>query len=270
MQLPYFRALLKARSRFLGYDRPPTMASLGIVFASDMLTDATRVLLNRIGLFEGLPPEALNSLWAGSKVRQINQGDFVFQQGEAAQSVYVLLSGRVRLVQHSAYGKDVTLATFVEGDLIGLVAALSDDAYPASAEVLSDSEILITPHDRMWDLMRQYPELTLRALMIITSRLHEAHERIRELSVERVQQRIARAIVRLAHKTGVKQPDGSLKLDIRLSRQDLAQMTGTTLETVSRTLTTWEKTELVEAGRESLIILNPHQLMLIAEDLVDP
>lgn len=236
----------------------------------NMLTDATRVLLSRINLFEGLSPEALDSLWAGSKVRQINQGGFVFQQGEAAQCVYILLSGRVRLVQHSAYGKDVTLATFVEGDLIGLVAALSEEIYPASAEVLSDSEILITPHELMWALMRQYSELPLRALMIIASRLHEAHERIRELSVERVQQRIARAIVRLAQKTGVKQPDGSLKLDIRLSRQDLAQMTGTTLETVSRTLTAWEKSEMVEAGRESLIILNPHQLMLIAEDLIEP
>jgi CRP-like cAMP-binding protein len=78
---------------------------------------------------------------------------------------------------------------------------------------------------------------------------------------------VARSLVRLAHKVGVRQADGSLHLNVRLSRQDLAQMNGTTLETVSRTLTAWQRAGLLEVGREQITILKPEELALIADDL---
>jgi CRP-like cAMP-binding protein len=78
---------------------------------------------------------------------------------------------------------------------------------------------------------------------------------------------VARSLVRLAHKVGVRQADGSVYLNVRLSRQDLAQMNGTTLETVSRTLTAWQRAGLLEVGREQITILKPEELALIADDL---
>jgi CRP/FNR family transcriptional regulator, nitrogen oxide reductase regulator len=104
-------------------------------------------------------------------------------------------------------------------------------------------------------------------LRMTAARLHEAHNRIRELSTERVQQRIARSLLRLVEKVGVKEEGGAIRIDMRLSRQDLAQMNGATLETVSRTLTAWEQKGIVQSGREHITLLKPHQLVTIAEDL---
>ncbi|PJF35828.1 MAG: Crp/Fnr family transcriptional regulator, partial [Candidatus Thermofonsia Clade 1 bacterium] len=188
-------------------------------------------------------------------------------QGEPAHAFYLLQHGKMRLVQHTPEGKDVTLATFSDGDLIGLIVALNGDPYPASAEALERCDLLAFQGALMWEIMLQHAPLAVRVVRMLAARLHEAHERIRELSTERVQQRLARSLVRLAHKVGVPQSDGSIYLNMRLSRQDLAQMNGTTLETVSRTLTAWQREGLIEVGREQITILKPTELALIADDL---
>lgn len=159
------------------------------------------------------------------------------------------------------------MVTFVPGDIIGLVVAVTGQPYPGSAEVIEDAELIALPGDSMWQLMNETAPLAVRVLKLVAARLHESQNRIRELSVERVQQRIARSLLRLAQQLGVKEADGAIRLDMRLSRQDIAQMNGTTLETVSRTLTAWERDSIVDAGREQVVILKPHALVLIAEDL---
>jgi CRP-like cAMP-binding protein len=234
----------------------------------DMLTpDERHHLLQRIDLFASVPPDLLLPLVTTSRLQVVNKGEFLFRQGEAATHFYVLRSGQMRLVQHSAEGKDVTLATFAAGDLIALIVAVLHEAYPGSAEATETSEVLTLAGEPMWQLMNAYAPLAVNMLRQVATRLHEAHDRIRELSVEKVHQRVARSLLRLARQVGVKQPNGSVSLDFRLSRQDLAQMNGTTLETISRTLTTWERDGLIDAAREHITILNPHQLVVIAEDL---
>ncbi len=218
-------------------------------------------------LFADLPPHLYEQLLRTARTCQIRNGEHLFHQGEPAQRFYLLQRGRLRLVQHTPEGKDVTLATFSEGDLIGLLVALSAEPYPATAEALEDCELLALQGTPMWAVMQQHAPLAVRVVQMLAARLHEAHERIRELSVERVQQRLARSLVRLARKVGVKQADGSIYLDVRLSRQDLAQMNGTTLETVSRTLTAWQREGLLEVGREQITLIKPHDLVLIADDL---
>lgn len=220
-------------------------------------------------LFVDLPPHLIDKLADSARIRALGSGETLFHQGDPASTYYLLQSGAVRLVQHTADGKDVTIATFGTGDLIGLLVTLHTDPYPATAQVLTDSVAITFGSGAIWDVINQHAPLAVRVLHLMGSRLHEAHDRIRELSVERVQQRIARSLVRLASKVGVKQPDGSIYLDLRLSRQDLAQMNGTTLETVSRTLTSWQKAGIVDSGREQITILAPHRLVLIAEDAAD-
>lgn len=218
-------------------------------------------------LFSDLPAAALDRIADQAHTRHVAAGEMVFCQGDPARSLCVVMNGRVRLVQHTQDGKDVTMATFEPGDMVGILAALEDEPYPASAEALEPSELLVVPASLMGALLSQYPTLTLRVLKIASARLHEAHERIKELSTQRVQQRIARTLLRLAGKVGERTTGGAVILDMRLSRQDLAQMNGTTLETVSRTLAAWERDGLVQAGRERITLLQPHALMLIAEDL---
>jgi CRP/FNR family transcriptional regulator, nitrogen oxide reductase regulator len=227
----------------------------------------TNEALHRADLFASLPAKAIDQIAEATHRHVTKRGEFLFHQGDDAHIFYLIQSGRLRLVQHTADGKDVTMATFGPGDIVGLVVALTGDPYPGSAEALEDMETLALSGDVMWQLMNEYAPLAVRALRIVAARLHEAHDRIRELSAERVQQRIARSLLRLARQAGVKEAGDVIRLDLRLSRQDLAQMNGTTLETVSRTLTAWEHEGLIEAGREQIAILKPHALVAIAEDL---
>lgn len=229
--------------------------------------DEIRKALQKTEIFGNLPTAALDRLASAARRRTIRQGDLFFHQDDDANVFFLVLSGRTRLVQHTTDGKDVTMATFVPGDFMGLVVALTDEHYPGSGEALEDVEVLALPGDVMWQLMNDHAALAVGILRVVAARLHEAHNRIRELSAERVQQRIARSLLRLAQKVGVKESNGAIRLDLRLSRQDIAQMNGTTLETVSRTLTAWERDGLIDAGREQIVILKPHLLVTVAEDL---
>lgn len=217
--------------------------------------------------FADLPTPLYEQLTRSARLQALESGSWLFHQGEPAHAFYLLQHGKMRLVQHTPEGKDVTLATFSDGDLIGLIVALNGDPYPASAEALERCDLLAFQGALMWEIMLQHAPLAVRVVRMLAARLHEAHERIRELSAERVQQRLARSLVRLAHKVGVPQSDGSIYLNMRLSRQDLAQMNGTTLETVSRTLMAWQREGLLEARREQITILKPTELALIADDL---
>lgn len=229
--------------------------------------DTIREALQKTEIFGDLPAAALDRLASVAHRRAVRQGDLFFHQDNEAEVFFLVLSGRARLVQHTADGKDVTMATFIPGDFMGLVVALTDEHYPGSGEALEDIEVLSLPGEVMWRIMNDHAALAVRILRVVAARLHEAHNRIRELSAERVQQRIARSLLRLVQKVGVKESNGAIRLDMRLSRQDIAQMNGTTLETVSRTLTAWERDGLIDAGREQIIILKPHLLVTVAEDL---
>lgn len=224
-------------------------------------------LLAQVDLFADVPPAMLEPLANTAHRRSVVSGDYLFHQDDAAQIFCFVLSGRFRLVQHSVEGKDVTMAVFVPGDVIGLVVALTNDPYPGSVEALEDGEVLLLSGAVLWPIMNEYAGLAVRVLRMVARQLHEAQNRIRELSVEHVQRRIARCLLRLAQKVGVKDANGAIRLDLPLSRQDIAQLTGTTLETVSRTIAAWERDGILDAGREQIKIRKPHQLVLIAEDL---
>ncbi len=224
-------------------------------------------VLSRFRLFADLPPAAVDKLATSTRWFHAERGDVLFHQGDEANLAYLVVSGRLRLVQHTADGKDVTMATFVPGDVIGLVMILTNEAYPGTAEVLDTTDLITLPGPPMWELLNAHAVLGVRVIRLLAERLYEAQDRIRELSAERVHQRVARSLLRLVEKVGVPDKNGNVRLDIRLSRQDLAQMNGTTLETISRTLSMWENEGILEAGREHLVILKPHSLVQIADDL---
>lgn len=226
-----------------------------------------RDILPTLPLFADLSPASLDKLASLTHLQRAERGDVLFHQGDPPGLAYILVSGRLRLVQHTTDGKDVTLANFVPGDVIGLVMILTRESYPGTAEVIDRSELLALTGPLMWELLQANSALGARVIRILAERLYEAYNRIRELSAERVQQRVARSLLRLVQKVGVVDKNGAVRLDIRLSRQDLAQMNGTTLETISRTLSSWENDGLIESGREQIIILKPHALVRIADDL---
>jgi CRP-like cAMP-binding protein len=120
----------------------------------------------------------------------------------------------------------------------------------------------------MLELMRRFPDVAINAARVLADRFHELQRQHRELMTERVERRIARALLRLIQGAG-RRGDAGVEIDFPLSRQDLAQMTGTTLFTVSRTLSAWEQAGIITAGRRRVVVLQPHRLVRIAEDLRD-
>jgi CRP/FNR family transcriptional regulator, nitrogen oxide reductase regulator len=223
-------------------------------------------LLTGIPFFHGLNREQLTSICAAAGARRVAAGGSYFHQGDPAHTYYVLRKGRVRISQLTPEGNQVTLHIVSPGELFGMIAAVGGGEFPATAEAIEDCEALSWDSDTMWALMAAHAPLALNALQVVSRRLHEMQDRYRELATERVERRIARAVLRLARQAGRRTPDGIL-IDLPLSRQDLAELTGTTLYTVSRTLTAWDQAGIVAAGRERLLILKPHAFVTIAEDL---
>lgn len=234
--------------------------------AGGPLTEEPLVALAGCPLFDGLETNELRQIVAVATRRRVRAGGFFYHQGDPATLYYVLLAGRVRVQQLTPEGNQVILHLVSAGEAFGVVAAVLGGEFPASAEALEEAEALAWNGDVMRGLMTQYAPLAVNLLRLTAGRLHELQNRYRELATERVERRIARAVLRLARQAGRRTPEGIL-IDLPLSRQDLAEMTGTTLYTVSRTLAAWDQAGLVEAGRERLLIRRSHGLVAIAEDL---
>jgi CRP-like cAMP-binding protein len=149
---------------------------------------------------------------------------------------------------------------------VGIIAVLGQFAYPLTAETVEDCIFLVWDSVLMNQLMEKYTRLAMNAARLLAVRFRELQDRYRELATERVERRVARTLLRLAKQLGQKVDSGIL-IDMPLSRRDLAEMTGTTLYTVSRILSKWDQAGLVKTGREQVIICAPHGLVIIAEDL---
>ena len=223
-------------------------------------------LLGRSPLFKGAETAELEAALAVARRSQLERGEFFFHQGEPAEHFYVIIEGQVRLSQLTAEGHQVIIHFMGPGDGMGIIVALSGTPFPLSAEVVTDCYALKWDYDTTIELMANSPKLAMNGLRLVGRRFQELQERYLELSTERVERRVARAMLRLARQTG-KRVDKGVLLDIQISRRDLGEMTGTTLYTVSRIMSGWEHGGLIETGRERVIIVQPHALVSIAEDL---
>jgi CRP-like cAMP-binding protein len=227
---------------------------------------ALEEILARAPLFRGADPAEIGAALEVSRRRRVERGEYFFHQGDAAEAFYVITEGRVRLSQLTPEGHQVIIGFMGPGDGMGIIVALSNANYPLSAEAVADCQALRWDYEATILLMKQYPHFALNGLRLVSGRFFELQERYRELATARVERRIASALLRLTRQTGKRTERGVL-LDLPLSRQDLAEMTGTTLYSVSRILSGWEQGGMIESGRERIVILNPHGLVTIAEDL---
>lgn len=200
-------------------------------------------------------------------IRAVEEGSYFFFQGDIADYLYIMMDGRAKLCQLSSDGQQVNLRTLVRGQLFGAVGAVEPQTtYPACAQALEDSTAIAIKSQAFHQVLETRPHLSFGLMRLMTGYIREIQERYRELATERVEQRIARALLRLAAQSGRRVGDGLL-IELSFTREDLAEMTGTTLYTVSRTLSAWEKQGLIKTGRERIILPNPHNLVRLAEDL---
>ena len=219
-----------------------------------------------VALFEGLDPETLREVRSSGHAKRAEAGTTLFREGEPALTFYVLNSGSVKLTQLTPEGHQVVLRLIGPGDAFGGVAAFGGTTYPVTAESVTDTSALEWPGTVMAALMERHPRLALNALKFVAARLHELQVQYRQLATEKVERRVARALLRLVQQAKRRVEAGVL-IDLPLSRDDIAQMTGTTLYTVSRIISRFETDGLVEAGRQRMVIRNPHGLLRVADDL---
>lgn len=221
--------------------------------------------LRQVSVFQNASDDDLKLIASHSIERSIEEGEFFFFQGDPAVYFYVLIAGRAKLMQTNPTGQQVNLRTINEWQMFGALGAVREDAtYPATAQALEHSTALAVKSDYLRELMQTRPYLSVDLMKLMTTYIQEMQERYRELATEKVERRIARVLLRLAAQMGVKIEGG---IELTFTRQDLAEMSGTTLYTVSRVLSEWERQGLVETGRERVVIRNPHGVVSIAEEL---
>ncbi|TIT23349.1 MAG: Crp/Fnr family transcriptional regulator [Mesorhizobium sp.] len=223
-----------------------------------------RSLIAGLPVFGGIAPTDLDRIIGQARSLRIAKDQPVFEQEKQADSFFLLLDGHVRVVKSTPDGHEVTVRYISPGELMGIAHALGLTTYPATAIAAVDCIVLGWP-SRLWPTFAaDFPSFGSNAYKAVGSRLQDAHSRVIEMSTEQVEQRVARGLLKLVKQSGKKTDEGIL-IDFPISRQDIAEMTGTTLHTVSRLLSAWENQGLVKSGRQKVMVVEPHRLLVIAE-----
>ena len=229
----------------------------------------TQELVRQSSLFKDVNPDVFVQVLDASMPRSVEEDGFFFMQGDPATHAYVLVQGRVKMIQITPTGQQITMRIMTPGQTYGGIALLNPRAgYPATAQAVQDSIALAWETDHLRNLVEKDPSISLNVMGLMHGYISELQERQKALVTERVEQRIARILLKLAAQSGKKIDDGVL-IDLPITRQDIAEMSGTTLYTVSRTLNEWERSGLLEIGRERVVICEPHGLVSIADELIE-
>jgi len=231
-------------------------------------TDICEALKSGVPLFRGLSEEGLKRSVELARREKRSKNESLFVQGDQAETFYLIVAGRLKVHQISAAGQQVIIRYLGPRDIAGCVAVCGGVPYPATATTVEDTWLLAWSRPRIAELSGHYPEIAMNAMSVMGSRMVELQDRLKELQTERVDRRIAHALGRLVVQAGRRTDDG-IEITFPITRQNLAEMTGTTLHTVSRILSEWEAAGIVSGGRQRIAILRPHDLIAIAETAPD-
>ncbi|HMD81219.1 MAG TPA: Crp/Fnr family transcriptional regulator [Anaerolineales bacterium] len=224
--------------------------------------------LRRVSVFKEATDEDLKTFVEKGILRSIQEGEFFFFQGDPAKYFYIVIKGKVKLIQSSLAGQQVNLRTINEWQMFGALGAVRPNAmYPATAQAIESSTALAIESEVLKEMIQTRPYLNVGLMQLMTGYIMEMQERYRELATERVERRIALTVLRLATQVGRRLTEDKPTVELPLTRQEVAEAAGTTLFTVSRVFAEWERRGLVEAGRERVVIRNPHRLVQISEGL---
>lgn len=223
-------------------------------------------ILARSELFRGVPLEVLRELHAASFRRKFPAGETVFQQEDAVTTFYVVVVGRLRVTQTTLDGQQIIIRYLGPGDVVGYAALTGAIAHPGAVTAVDDSHLIGMPAALLREAMSRHSRIAMNAVALLGERYHDLQVRLRELATEKVERRIAHTLLRLSQQAGRRTARG-VEIAFPLSRQDLAEMTGTTLHTVSRTLSGWETRGLVDSGRRRVVIADSKALAEVAEEV---
>jgi CRP-like cAMP-binding protein len=224
-----------------------------------MADQAVLSLLRASPIFREVPGREIDGLGRFAQVDRHRPRQFIFMEGDPALWLYIVKAGRVKILKHSSAGKDVVLELLGPGEIFGGVAVLEARPYPATAQAMETSEVVKIPGEALRTLAERHPSIVREMALMIGRRLRAAHESVKALAVEPVEARLAATLVRLADREG-EAGGGGVTLPFHLTRQSLADMSGTTVETAIRVVSRWVKEGLVADEGARLVLKKPDAL----------
>lgn len=221
-------------------------------------------ILSRLPFFKDLRQSEMAAINQRFHERGFLPGETIFFAGDPAGHLFVLADGKIKLLRHNWTGKDVLLELLTPGEFFGSLSSSAGDTYAETAQAQTPVCVLSIPAAEFRSILDNHPSAALTVLDLVSERLSAAHETIRQLSAHSVEQRIAHTLLKLGEKLGEQQEVGLL-IQVPLSRDDLAQMTGTTPESASRVMSQFQKDGLIESGRQWVAITNWNELKALTE-----
>jgi len=224
-----------------------------------------RSLIQSLPVFSAMDDVELDDVISRATALRIPKGAAVFEQGETAKAFYVLLNGRLKVMKLTPDGQQVVIRFVVPGDIYGIAKALNREDYPATATALVDS-VTLAWDMAVWDeFMDRHPAFARNVMRMLGRRIEEAHTRLKEMATQDVEHRVAHAVLRLVSQSG-RNVEGGVLVDFPVTRQEIAEVSGTTMHSVSRVLSAWENAGLVVVGRQKVIVCDLERLSRIAEE----
>lgn len=221
--------------------------------------------LHQVDVLKEAPLDDLKIIVEKSIMRSIEEDEFFFFQGDEAKYAYILVIGRVKLVQLNSVGQQVNLRTIKEWEMFAALGVIRPNAvYPVASQALEASTALAIESSLLQEMMKTRPYLNIGLMQLMTGYIQEMQTRYRELATEKIERRLALTLLRLASQVGIKSGES---IELPLSQQDIAEAASSTIFTISRTLSEWEKRGLIETGRGRIVMRNPHGLVEIAESI---
>lgn len=227
------------------------------------MTRATPAVLAQIPLFRRVTAEDRDRIAGVAQIREYGRGDRVFDEGDPSDFFFVVISGRVKVYKHAPNGNDIILEMFGPGGPLGAVATYEARPYPASAAAIEPSTCLLIPRQAFFALLEQHPSLVRGLLSSLSIRLVELTTRLAELTGGRVEARFARLFLKLADQLGRPERGGTF-IPMPLSRQELADLTGTTIETSIRIMSRWGKDNMIRTEKDGFVLVDRDGLEMIA------
>ena len=213
-------------------------------------------ILKQSLLFSSLNEGELAELSRLAIERSFRPDEFVFWEGDAPDYFYVVVGGRIKIAKYSSSGKEFIIAFFGPSEMFGEVAVFEGKPYPASAQAVADTRVLVIKKDDFLSFLATRPQVALEIINVLGGRLRDAQSRLKDLAGERVEQRIAMTLLMLSAKLGLTLP---------FTRQEIANMAGTTTETAIRVTSQLKERGIIRSVRGKIIILDETKLRLLSE-----
>lgn len=222
-------------------------------------------ILSRLPFFAGLPAKAMEQINRHFVEVGYEPGDIVYSAGEPAERLYVVAEGKLKLLQHAPGGRNLLLDILTTGEFFGSLTTLGAATYTDTAQLQTPACLLSIRSDAFQQILDAHPKLALKTIAIMAERLNTANQRVLQIVSMPVDRRIAYTLLALGKKLGRKEEMGLL-IDVPLSRDDLAEMTGTTPETASRVMSQLQSSGVIESGRQWIAITDWDAMEELAEE----